>query len=332
MIPTFIGITLVTFALCQFVPGGPVEQAKLRMSGAMGGGETGGGRSENRVEGNLTKEQEEQLKRYYGLDKPFYTRYAIWLKNLVWGFNLGDSFRYTEPVTSVIWSRLHISVFFGLVTTVLTYTICIPLGILKAIKHRQPIDNLTSFLIFTGYAIPGYALGAVLLVAFAVNRDWFPIGGFTSSNFEELSFWDKTKDIAHHAALPVVCYMISSFAVMTMLMKNSLMENMSADYVKTALAKGLSWPSTIFGHAVRNSLIPLATSFGNNISLLITGAVLVERVFNINGVGLLVFTSITARDFPVVLGMIVVGSLLMLVGNLLSDICVALVDPRVRFE
>jgi microcin C transport system permease protein len=334
MVPTFIGITLVTFVLCQFVPGGPIQQAKMRLAGAGGGGEAGGGGGGGggKVQNNLTPEQEEQLNKYYGFDKPIHQRYFSWLYKVVFQFDLGFSFRYTDPVTDVIFNRIHISLFFGLVTTILTYVVCIPLGIVKAIKHRTGIDNATSFIIFIGYAIPGYALGAVLLVAFAVQRDWFPIGGFTGAGFDQLSTAGKAWDIAHHAALPVICYMVGSFAVMTMLMKNSLMENMSADYVKTALAKGLSWPSAIFGHAVRNSLIPLATSFGSNVTLIITGSVLIERMFNINGIGLLAFTSIQARDYPVVMGMVVVSSVLMLIGNLLSDICVAMVDPRVRFE
>lgn len=330
MIPTILGITLVTFLICQFVPGGPIDQLKLQLAGGSGG-ETGVSSSRSNLQLSLPDDQILVLKQYYGFDKPILIRYFNWLKNLV-TFDLGDSFRYTIPVITLIKSRLPVSVFYGILTTIFTYIICIPLGMLKAIKHRTAIDNLTSILIFIGYAIPGFALGALLLVLFAVKRNWFPLGGFVSENYSSLSFLGRLKDVIHHAILPLVCYMIGSFTVMTMLMKNSLMENMASDYVKTALAKGLSWKRAVFVHAFRNSLIPLATSFGNNISLILTGSVLIERVFNIKGIGLLVYESIVARDYPVVLGMIVIGSLLLLVGNLLSDLCVAFVDPRVRFE
>lgn len=330
MIPTILGITLVTFLICQFVPGGPIDQLKLQLAGGSGG-ETGVRSPRSNLQLSLPDDQILILKQYYGFDKPILIRYFNWLKNLV-KFDLGDSFRYTIPVASLIKSRFPVSVFYGILTTIFTYIICIPLGMLKAIKHRTAIDNLTSILIFIGYAIPGFALGALLLVLFAVKRNWFPLGGFVSENFSSLSFLGRLRDVVHHAVLPLVCYLIGSFAVMTMLMKNSLMENMASDYVKTALAKGLSWKRAVFVHAMRNSLIPLATSFGNNISLILTGSVLIERVFNIKGIGLLVYESIVARDYPVVLGMIVIGSLLLLVGNLLSDLCVAFVDPRVRFE
>ncbi len=330
MLPTLLGITVATFAICQFVPGGPIDQIRLQLAGG-GAGEAGvSGRGE-RIQLSIPEDQMKILKEYYGFDMPVYIRYGRWVGNLA-RLDLGDSFRYTMPVREIITQRLPVSIFYGIVTTVLTYIVCIPLGILKALRHRALLDNITSFFIFIGYAIPGDALGAGMRVFFAVKRDWFPLGGFCGENFASLSNMGKALDIAHHAVLPLICYMVGSFAVMTMLMKNSLMENMGADYVKTALAKGLSWRRAVFVHALRNSLIPIATSFGHNISLILTGSVLIERVFNIKGIGLLVYESIVSRDYPVVLGMIVIGSVLMLLGNLLSDLCVAFVDPRVRFE
>lgn len=330
MVPTLLGITVVTFLIVQFVPGGPIDQLRLRMAGGAAG-ETGASARNPTAQLQIPDSQMKVLREYYGFDKPIALRYWVWLNHLL-HFNLGDSFRYTMPVTEIVGQRLPVSIYYGILTTIFTYIICIPLGVVKAIRHRTVLDNGTSIAIFFGYAIPGYALGAVLLVLFAVKRDWFPLGGFVGRNFDQLSTWGKTKDLVWHSVLPLISYMVGSFAVMTMLMKNSLMENMSADFVKTALAKGLTWPRAVFIHALRNSLIPIATSFGNNIALIITGSVLIERVFNIPGIGLLVFESIQARDYPVVLGMIVVGSVLTLVGNLLSDLCVAFVDPRVRFE
>lgn len=329
MIPTFIGITLVTFLLCQFVPGGPIDQLRLQLAGRAG--EAGAAGARTAIQLNIPEDQMAVLKAYYGFDKPAIPRYLSWLSKVV-RLDLGDSFRFSEPVIRIIEDRLPISLYYGILTAIFTYGICIPLGILKAIKHRTWIDNSTSTLIFIGYAIPGYALGAVLLVLFSVKYHWFPLGGFVSEGFDALSFWGKVKDLVHHSVLPLVCYMIGSFAVMTMLMKNSLMENMSADYVVTALAKGLTWKRAVFVHALRNSLIPMATSFGNLIGLILTGSLLIERVFNIQGVGLLTYQTIQARDYPVVLGIIVIGSILLLLGNLLSDLCVAAVDPRVRFE
>jgi microcin C transport system permease protein len=330
MVPTFIGITLVTFVLCQFVPGGPIDQLRLQLAGggAREGGAGGGG---GRVQFNIPEDQMKILRAYYGFDKPIVARYLAWLGKIV-RLDLGDSYRYSQPVRSIIKERLPVSIYYGLLTALFTYGICIPLGILKAIKHRTAVDNATSALIFIGYAIPGYALGAVLLVFCAVMHHWFPLGGFKSEGFAALPLWGQLKDLVWHSVLPLISYLIGSFAVTTMLMKNSLIENMSADYVVTALAKGLSWRRAVFVHALRNSLIPLATSFGSLIAIIMTGALLIERVFSIRGIGLLTFESIQARDYPIVLGIIVIDSVLLLVGNLLSDLCVASVDPRVRFE
>lgn len=331
MLPTLFGVTLIVFVLCQFVPGGPVDQ--VLMQAKMGGasGEAGGGYSRQSSMGPISEKALQDLKAFYGFDLPLHERYLRYLGQLV-RFDLGVSFRYQTPVVEMIKDRLPISVYYGLVTTILTYSLCLPLGILKAIKHRTVIDNATSVAIFTGYAIPGFALGAILLTIFAVKYGWFPLGGFRGPNFDQLSLWGKIKNQVWHSVLPLICYMIGAFAFMTMLVKNSLLENMSADYVKTALANGLTWRRAVFVHAMRNSLIPLATTFGHNISLLLTGSLLIERVFNIPGLGLFFFEAIQQRDYPVVMAVTVVGTLLLVVGNLLSDICVATVDPRVRFR
>lgn len=337
MIPTLIGITLVTFVLCQFVPGGPIDQYRMRLATGAGGGESGaaaGGSVRGGPGGggfNIPEDQLRILREYYGFDRPIPLRYVRWLGNIA-QFDLGTSYRFSRPVHSLILERLPISIFYGIVTTILTYGICIPLGILKAIKHRTVIDDLTAALIFCGYAVPAFALGAVLLTLFSVKYPIFPLMGFVSENFKELSLGRKILDLLWHAVLPLICYMVGQFAVMTMLMKNSLLEQMGSEYVRTALAKGVPARRVLVRHALRNSLIPLASTFGHNISLFITGAVLIERVFSIHGVGLLVFEATVARDYPIVMGMIFIASLLFLVGNLLSDLCVAAVDPRVRFS
>ncbi len=330
MIPTFIGITFVTFMLCQFVPGGQIDQLRMALAGAGAAGEVAGG-GDARVQLDIPEEQLDRLREYYGFDQPLPVAYAGWLWDTV-RLDLGDSFRYNEPVVTVIAERLPVSIYYGLITALFTYGICIPLGILKAIKHRTSVDHVSSVLIFLGYAIPGFALGAVLSNLLAVRYEIFPLGGFRSPGADELSLFAQLLDIVWHSILPLIAYLVGSFAVATMLMKNSLIENMSADYVKTALAKGLSWRRAVFVHALRNSLIPMATSIGGLLGIFLTGSFLIERVFNIQGVGLLAFEAIQARDFPVVMGFLVISSVILMVGNLLSDLAVAFVDPRVRFE
>ncbi len=330
MIPTMLGVTLLVFLLCQLVPGGPIDQ--FRMSLMSGGeGESGAVSTAGQSTSDISESNLQTLKEYYGFDKPIHIRYFDYLINLA-QLDLGKSFRYSIPVIDIIKLRLPISLYYGIITTILTYAICIPLGMLKAVRHRMMIDNVSSLFIFIGYAVPNFALGAVLLNLLAVRYDIFPLGGFNSDNFEDLSFWEKSKDLVYHSILPLICYMIGSLAIMTMLLKNSLLENMGADFVKTALASGLSPRRAIFVHAFRNSLIPLATSFGRNVLLILTGSLLIERVFNIQGIGLLFFESIQARDYPVVMGLTVISAALLLIGNLLSDLCVAFVDPRVRFQ
>ncbi len=330
MVPTFLGITFITFMLCQFVPGGQIDQLRMSLAGAGAAGEVAVG-GDARVQLDLPEEQLAQLREYYGFDQPLPVAYLSWLWDTI-RLDLGQSFRYNEPVIRVIAERLPISIYYGLITALFTYGICIPLGILKAIRHRTSVDHVTSVLIFIGYAVPGFALGAVLSNLFAVQFEIFPLGGFRSPGAEELPLAAQAVDIVWHSILPLIAYLVGSFAVATMLMKNSLIENMSADYVRTALAKGLSWRRAVFVHALRNSLIPMATSVGSLLGIFLTGSFLIERVFNIQGVGLLAFEAIQARDFPVVMGFLVISSVLLMVGNLVSDLAVAFVDPRVRFE
>ena len=332
IIPTFIGITLVVFVITRFVPGGPVDRilSQARQK-AMAEDSTMGSRSNFQDDSPLSDEQLQELKEFYGFDKPVLVSYIQWLgKVLV--FDLGVSTRYYDPVWGIIKDKLPVSVYYGLVTTILTYLVCIPLGILKAVKHKTFIDNSTSIFVLIGYALPGFVVAIILFVWPAARWDMFPLGGFVSDEFEDLNWLAQVKDVIIHSVLPLIAYMIGSFATMTFLMKNTLMDHLAADYVRTAVAKGLSFKEAILKHAFRNSLIPLATHFGNNISLFLAGSFLIEKVFNINGLGLLGYESLVQRDYPIVLGVLVISSLLGLLGNVLSDFCVALVDPRVKFE
>ena len=328
IIPTFIGITLAVFVVMHFVPGGPVERQimRYRMAAAEGGG---GGR----VQVELPAEAIEEMKRYYGFDKPIHIRYALWLWNLM-HLDLGRSYVYQDPVWDVIKSRFPVSIFLGITGFFLSYIVCVPLGVYKAIRHGSKFDIASSIVVFLGYSVPGWALGTALLVFFGGGSflNWFPLGGFRPDNWDYLGVFQKIASQLHYMFLPVLCYMIGSFATLTILMKNSVMENLGQDYIRTAFAKGLSERRVIFVHALRNSMIPIATGLGHVISLILAGSFLIEKVFNIDGMGYLGYTSILQRDYPVALGILVISSVLLLVGNILSDMIYVLVDPRIRFR
>jgi len=329
IIPTFIGITLVVFLVMQFVPGGPVERQIMRFQMSMA--DRGGTTARAGVE--IPQEAIEEIKRYYGFDKPVHVRYAQWLWNVV-HLDLGRSYIYQDPVWDVIKSRFPVSIFLGLTGFLLGYLICIPLGVIKAVRHGSRFDLVSSALVFMGYSVPGWALGTALLVLFGGGSFWslFPLGGFRPPDWDSLSIWGKITGQLYYMFLPVVCYMVGSFATLTILSKNSLMENLGQDYVRTAFAKGLTERRVIFKHALRNSLIPLVTGLGNAISLVLAGSFLIEKIFNIDGMGYLGYQAILQRDYPVALGILVIDSVLLLVGNILSDMIYAAVDPRIRFQ
>jgi microcin C transport system permease protein len=329
IIPTFLGITLAVFVITHFVPGGPVERQIMRFQMAVA--DRGGNTARAGVE--IPQEAIDEIRRYYGFDKPVHVRYAQWLWNVL-RLDLGRSYVYQDPVWDVIAARFPVSLTLGLTGFVLSYLICVPLGVWKAIKNGSRFDFFTSFIVFLGYSIPGWALGTALLVLLGGGSFWevFPLGGFRPSNWESLSFFEKVRAQLEHMFLPVLCYTVGSFATLTILTKNSLLENLGQDYVRTAFAKGLSERRVIFVHALRNSLIPIATGLGHVFSLILAGSFLIERVFNIDGMGYLGYTAILQRDYPVALGILVISSLLMLVGNIISDIIYAVVDPRIRFN
>lgn len=343
MIPTFFGISLIYFVILQIVPGGPLEQEimKLKAGLASSGGvgqvgasmDVGGGGSGGEYGMQIPAEAMEEMKKFYGMDKPILTRYFIWLWNVV-RLDLGTSYSYAEPVLKLIKERLHISASFGFISFILSYCVCIPLGVAKAIKHGSRFDMASSVLVFIGYSIPGWALGAVLLVWLGGGSffDVFPLGEFRSENWADFTLWGKIIDQAYHMVLPLIAWTIASFATMTVLMKNSLMENMGQDYVRTAFAKGMSEKRVIFVHAMRNSLIPLATHIGGLIGIFLAGSYLIERTFNIDGIGLLGYKGIILRDYPIALGFLVIGTVIRLLGNLISDMAYATIDPRIRFK
>ena len=246
--------------------------------------------------------------------------------------DLGRSTDFGDPVWDLIKGRIPVALYFGILTALITYGVCLPLGILKAIRHRTMIDNLTSILIFVGYAIPGFALGALMLVYLGARGGWFPLFGLTDPNFDDMGTWDQFVDLLHHTALPLLCYVVGGFAWLTMMMKNNLMDNLAADYVRTAVSKGVSFRSAVFKHAFRNSFIPIASTLGQLITILVSGSILIESVFDIQGFGLLQYQALLGRDQTVIMGTLTIAAFLLVLGNILSDLIVAMVDPRVKFN
>jgi microcin C transport system permease protein len=327
--PTLLVITFVVFLITRFAPGGPLERAEMEARVGTGGEGRGAARSGRSTQ--LSQEQLSQLKAYYGFDLPTVPAYLRWLGQVARG-DLGKSTRYQEPVSRMILERIPVSATYGLAALVLTYAICIPLGVLKAIRHRTMTDTTTSALIFAGYAVPGYALGALLLVFLAAGLRWFPMSGFTGRDFADLSTWGKLLDLLHHGILPLTCYIVGGFALTTMLVKNNLLDHLASDYIRTSIAKGVNFRGAVFGHALRNSLLPVFATLGQGLTVIVSGSVLVETIFDINGFGLLGYSATLDRDYPVMLGILLVAALLLLLGNILSDALSALLDPRIRFH
>ena len=265
--------------MTRFVPGGPVE----RMIAQMQQQTQDGGRAVNsQISQTLSQDQIDELNAFYGLDKPVIEAYWDWLNRLV-RLDLGESSRYYEPVWDMIVERLPISLFYGFWTFIISYLVSIPLGVLKALKHGGKMDNVSSVMIFTGYALPNYVVAVLLISVFSFQLEWLPMGGFVGDDFDYLDFWGKVWNITQHAVLPMICYVIGDFAILTMTMKNSLLENLAADYVKTAMAKGLSFKQAVTRHAFRNSVIPIASHLGNVVSVFVAGSFLIEVVFDIDG-------------------------------------------------
>jgi microcin C transport system permease protein len=328
MIPTLFGITLVSFIIINLAPGSPVEQRIQQMR--MGGGASGG---EGRSQTGVSQEVIDALKRQYGFDKPVHVRYVIWLKNIS-RMDFGNSFTYEEPVIDVIKSKMPVSLTFGIVSLILTYIVCIPLGVLKAVKDGTLFDAFSSVLLFVMLSIPPVMLAVLLVVFFAGGSylDWFPIGGMTSDNYSEMTSIQQHLDRIHHMILPLICYMIGSFTFLTFLMKNSMLDVVKLDYIRTAQAKGLSQKVVYMKHALRNALIPIVTGLSGILSVFFAGSIIIERVFQLDGMGQLGLTSINARDYNVIMGLIFIQSLLFLIGRLIADLLYVVVDPRIDFS
>ncbi|WP_372654853.1 ABC transporter permease subunit [Halobacteriovorax sp.] len=335
MIPVLIGITVVTFAIINVAPGSPIEQKIQQMRfggvGADGGGNAG--MSNSSKDSAISEEVLEALKKQYGFDKPVHVRYWIWLTNIA-KLDFGESFTYEEPVLDVVSSKFPVSLQFGVVSLLLSYLICIPLGVIKAIKNGTKFDMISSVVLSGMYSIPGFMLGIILIVFLAGGAffEWFPVGELYSDEYYDMNLWEKIVDRTHHFILPLISYMISQFTVLTLLMKNSLIEEIKKDYVRTARAKGLSEKVVYLKHALRNALIPIVTGIGSFLAVFFAGSLLIETIFQLDGMGLLGYQSLLERDYNVIMGLVFIQSLIMLVGNLISDLCYVLVDPRIDFS
>lgn len=332
MIPTLIGVTIVTFIIINLAPGSPIEQKIQQMKFGGMGRESSNSSSSSKSSG-VSEEVIEALKKQYGFDKPVHIRYLIWLKNIS-KLDFGESFTYEEPVIDVIVSKFPVSLQFGIISLIMSYMVCVVLGVAKAVKHGSTFDYVTSTILFVTYSIPGFMLAILLIVYFAGGRfyNWFPIGELYSDNYLTLDFWGKIVDRVHHFILPLICYMIGSFTVLTMLMKNSLLDEIKKDYIRTARAKGMSEKTVYLKHALRNALIPIVTGIGGFLAVFFAGSLLLESIFQLDGMGLLGYKSILQRDYNVIMGLIFIESILLLIGNLISDMAYIVVDPRINFE
>jgi microcin C transport system permease protein len=334
MIPTLFGILLITFVVIQFVPGGPVEQMVAQFQGFEAGGEgpaaaEGGYRGRQGVDAVRV----EEIKKLYGFDKPAPERFVQMIGQFA-RFDLGKSFFHNKAVGQLILEKLPVSISLGLWTFLLVYLISVPLGIAKAVRAGTPFDTMTTFIVLLGYAIPSFVMGVVLLVFFAGGSffQWFPLRGITSMNWHELSVPGKILDYFWHIALPVTAMVLGGFAVITILTKNSVLEEIRKHYVLTARAKGVDERRVLWRHVFRNAMIPIMTGFpAAFVGAFFSGSLLIETLFSLDGLGLLSYESVIRRDYPVVFGSLFLFTIIGLFTTLLRDLCYLWVDPRVKF-
>lgn len=351
---TLFGIMVLNFAIVQFAPGGPVEQmiaqlqgtdvsatARISNQGADsggGGGASGGNNfsstSNYRGAQGLDPEIITQLEKQFGFDKPAYERFWMMMKNYL-TFDFGKSYFQDRDVVDIVIDKMPVSISLGLWSTLIIYIISVPLGVAKAVRDGSNFDVWSSAAIIVGYAIPGFLFAVMLIVVFAGGTyfDLFPLRGLTSSNFDELSLLGKVADYFWHLALPITALTIGGFTTLTMLTKNSFLDEINKQYVVTARAKGLTEKRVLYGHVFRNAMLLVIAGFPSAlIGLLFTGSVLIEVIFSLDGLGLLGFEAVMKRDYPVMFATLYLFTLFGLVLNLISDLSYHLIDPRIDFE
>jgi microcin C transport system permease protein len=334
MIPTLFGILLITFIVIQFVPGGPVEQMVAQFQGFEAGGEgpaaaEGGYRGRQGVDAVRV----EEIKKLYGFDKPAPERFVQMIGQFA-RFDLGKSFFHNKDVWELVLEKLPVSISLGIWTFLLVYLISVPLGLAKAVRAGTPFDTVTTFIVLLGYAIPSFVMGVVLLVFLAGGSfvQWFPLRGITSINWQELSPPGKILDYFWHITLPVTAMVLGGFAVITILTKNSVLEEIRKHYVLTARAKGVDERAVLWRHVFRNAMIPIMTGFpAAFVGAFFSGSLLIETLFSLDGLGLLSYESVIRRDYPVVFGSLFLFTIIGLLTTLLRDLSYLWVDPRVKF-
>jgi microcin C transport system permease protein len=347
IVPTVVGILLINFVIINMAPGGPIDTIISQMRGGPSLGERTGAAEGREVQGStpeqgrdtrsargLEKELRDKLAKQLGLDKPIGERFLLMLRNYV-TFDLGESFFKGKTVIELVIERLPVSLSLGLWATLLTYLVCIPLGIMKAVRDGSRFDVWSSGAIIVGYAIPSFLFALLLIIVFATGNvvKWFPLRGLVSDNFAEMSFWQQAADYFWHIALPVVAMMIGGFATLTILTKNSFLDEIRKQYVITARAKGIAERRVLYGHVFRNAMLIVIAGFpAAFIGILFSGSLLIETMFSLEGLGLLGFEAALGRDYPVMFGAVYVFSLIGLITHLITDLTYMLVDPRIDFE
>jgi microcin C transport system permease protein len=345
MVPTVLGIMLINFFIINMAPGGPIDRIILEMrgsnaiserTGSSEGREVQSGKpgEQSRSSRGLEKELRDRLTRQFGLDRPLGERFLLMLRNYL-TFDFGTSFFKGRPVVDLIVERLPVSISLGLWTTLLTYLICIPLGIAKARRDGSRFDVWSSGAIVLGYAIPSFLFGLLLIIVFATGAvvRWFPLRGLVSDDFASLSLGGQVADYFWHMTLPVIAMTIGGFATLTLLTKNSFLEEIRKQYVITARAKGLTEGRVLYGHIFRNAMLLVIAGFPSAfVSILFTNSLLIEVMFSIEGLGLLGFDAAVGRDYPLLFATLYVFSIIGLVTHLISDVTYVLVDPRIDFE
>ncbi len=320
IIPTLVGITLIGFAVIQLAPGNPALM-KLRMGP--------GGEGIKAADAGALKIVEE-TKKLYGLDKPLYARYLIWLRQVA-TFDFGRSYKDHRPVMEKILEALPITLQLNLISILLIYLISIPIGVYSATHEGSLLDRLQTVAVFIFYSMPGFWFALILMVVFGVKLDWFPIYGVNSQGAEGYAWWKWLGDRLWHLVLPVTVYTVGGFAFLSRLARQSMMEVLRQDYIRTARAKGLPERTVVYKHALRNAVMPIITILAGLLPEMLGGSVIIEQIFSINGMGKLGFEAVLSRDYPLIMGEFYISAFLSLIGILMSDIAYVLVDPRVTF-
>jgi len=312
MIPVLLGITIIAFAVIHMAPGKPTDLV-------------------TKLNPKVDLEAREKLNRIYGLDKPLHVQYINWVKKIV-RFDFGKSFADSRPVIDKIAERLPITVLINVLSIFIIFIVAIPIGIRSALRRGSPFDRVSTVAVFVGFAVPSFWLALLLISFFGVRLGVLPVSGVVSLDFENMNLLQKTADLARHLILPVLVLSIGGIAGFSRYMRQSMLNVVHQDYIRTARAKGLSEKEVIYRHALKNALLPVITILGLSVPALLSGSVIVERVFSIPGMGLLMFESVFMRDYNVIMGILIISAVLTLFGNLIADIAYVYADPRIRYE